>query len=208
MRTVELVRKHLKGLAASLTLCAVALTGCGASPSSTYTGDDGSYLRLPGVWTLFDGLTILRQTDPDAELADGVYINGFALGQDDPAVVLTAADAPTGMLLSADIPEGSTADMDKTVIINNLNELLANGAAKAVEEFRTFEPDSKGNGERGILDINDVNGKSMRMLQMTVTDPDRGRIWVLAITCNTQCFTENKKLIEDISTTWKVDTKR
>ncbi len=199
---------RLKALVASLALCSVALTACGASPSATYTGADGSYLRLPGEWNLFDGKTLLRQSDPEAEVADGVYLMGFALEADDPSAVLTSNDTLTGMLLSSDIPDGSTPEMDRNVLISNLGQLLALGTAQAVEDFSSFDPGGTAVGERAVIDINDASGEPMRLLQMIVTNEDRSRIWVLAITCTPECFTEQKDLIENIATTWKVDTKR
>jgi hypothetical protein len=183
-------------------------TGCGTGPQDTYTQNNGSYLRLPGQWELFSGTDIVRAQDPEAALADGVDMRGFALGTDDAAVVLNSSDTPAGLLLTAAIPEGVTAEMDRAVVITNLNELIGSGGATVVEEFAPITAGDGARGERGTFDVPDLDGDVMRLTQLTVTDEDRTRVWVLIVGCSTECHERQKGLVNEIATTWKVEPKR
>lgn len=208
MRTVVRVITRILASLAVLSLSSVVFTGCGASPSSTYTGTDGSYVRLPGTWTLFDGDTILRVTDPEASVVEGVYLAGFAFGTDDPSAVLRGGDKPAGLLLSTDIPEGAEIDADRSIIVSNLNEMLSMGAASFVEDYSSFETVDGLVGERSVIDMMDYNGDRMRLLQQMVTDDERTHIWVLAVGCSVTCFEKKEEVIRDIAQNWKVDPKR
>lgn len=192
---------------ASISLGTVMLTGCGVSPSSTYTGGDGSFIRLPGNWSIFDGNQVLQASDPEATVSEGVYLSGFALGSTDPSDIITSSSQPTGLLLSTDIPEGTPTDADRQIVITNLADMFASGTATFVEKYRPFTTADGVAGERSVVDITAVDGKQMRLLQQTITNPERTRIWVLAVACSTTCYKEDNGTIENIAQNWKVDVK-
>jgi hypothetical protein len=185
----------------------VTLTACTGGPRDTYTQNNGSYLKLPGEWELFTGPEIVLAQNPDAELAQGVQIGGFALGSDDPNVVMSGTEFPAGILLSAAIPEGTAPELDRVVVVSNLDELITAGQAKVVEDFTTFESGDTTIGMRAVFDIPDLDGDLMRLTQLTVTDKERTQIWVLIVGCTPECFESQRALIDKISSTWKVEPK-
>jgi len=202
------VTTRIMAYIAAILSCVVLLTGCGSPPSSTYTGGDGSYLRLPGTWNLFDGNSVVQATDPEGSVSEGVYISGFALGSKDPATILTSSSKPNGLILSTDIPEGATVENDRAILISNINEMLETGLADIIEDYKSFVTSDGVMGERSVIDVVDVNGKPMRLLQQMITDKERTRIWVLAVGCNKKCYMKETETIEQIAKIWKVDLKR
>jgi hypothetical protein len=202
------VTTRIKASIAAMLASAVLLSGCGSSPSATYTGGDGSYLRLPGTWNLFDGNSIIQATDPEGSVSEGVYISGFSLGSKDAATILTSSTQPNGLILSTDIPEGATAENDRAILISNINEMLETGVASVIDDYKSFVTSDGVTGERSVIDVVDVNGKPMRLLQQMITNKERTRIWVLAVGCNKECFVKETEIIEQIAKIWKVDVKR
>jgi hypothetical protein len=192
----------------AILLALLAVSACTGGPRDTYTQNAGSYLRLPGEWELFTGEELVRSQDPEGELADGIEMRGFALDSDDPSVVLNSTDKLGGLLLSTAIPDGVTAEADRSVIITNLSELLATGEARLVEDFISFDAGNGVVGERATFDVPDADGDVMRLTQLTVTDEDRTRVWVLLVGCSTVCHERQSGLVENITTTWKVEPKR
>jgi hypothetical protein len=189
-------------------LLLLGLSGCVTGPKDTYTQNAGSYLRLPGQWQLFTGEEIVRSQDPKAALAEGIDMRGFALGSNDPSVVLNSTDTPAGIILTAAIPEGVTAEMDRGVVITNLNELLSTGGATLVQGFTPTDLGSGTVGERATFDVPDIDGDVMRLTQLTVTDEERTRVWVLIVGCNIECHESQRGLVTEITNTWKVETKK
>jgi hypothetical protein len=157
---------------------------------------------------LFTGEQIVRSQDPKAELADGIDMRGFALGSDDASVVLNSTDIPAGIILTAAIPEGVTSEMDRAVVVTNLNELLNTGGATLVEEFTPLAPEGGLVGERSTFDVPDIDGDVMRLTQLTVTDEARTRVWVLIVGGSTECHESQRALVKEITTTWKVEQER
>ena len=206
--TVVDVTKSITATVAAILAIFMLLTGCGSTPSSTYTGGDGSYLRLPGTWNLFDGNSVIQATNPEGSVSEGVYISGFSLESKDAATVLTSSSKPNGLILSTDIPAGATTDNDRAILFPNINELLKSGVANIIDDYKTFVTSDGVEGERSVIDVVDVNGEPLRILQQMITNEERTRIWVLAVGCSKDCYINETKLIEQIAKVWKVDVKR
>jgi hypothetical protein len=187
-----------------VTMGLLALVGCGG-PRDSYAQTPGSYLKLPGQWQLFSGSEIVTSQDPSAEVPEGIDMQGFAIGEAPVTSVLNSSDDLAGLLLNSPIPEGVTKDMDRAIVITNLNDLIVNGGAGVVSDFTTFDAGADMVGERATFDVPDTDGDVMRLTQITVTDEQRTQVRVLIVGCNTVCHERHLGLMEKIITTWKVE---
>lgn len=178
-----------------------------AAPRSTYTGGNGSFLKLPGKWSLYSGKTLVEAQDASAVLAEGTNLYGFSKSAISAADVVTSSDDVAGILLSAPLLKGATSDIIRGGLVTNIVELLATGVAKANEDFTPIDIGTEIKGERAVLDVSDRNGKKMRLLQITATNKDLTRVWVLGLACSIKCFENQKELIESIASNWKVEIK-
>lgn len=200
-----------------LAVAATALLGACGSGKYRYVknASQHTFFRIPDDWKLFDEDQILSNSEDSPEAKDSFKEQSWSVGFDAsprPSVrnVLSAARHPTGL---AQVRTLSPAQRD-TFSLSSLRSLLlpfdplSEEAAQTgdVEVLGTRDVSQDGlHGNEFLLNLKTKEGGLIKWRQIALLDPKVGKVHVLAITCDVNCYETNEGVIEKVVASWKVE---
>ena len=195
-------------------LVAVALLGaaCGR-PDYHYvkSTSDRTFVRVPEKWTLFDEDEVLSLSDESPEAKAQFKRLNWAVAFDAaprPSLehLLSASEHPTGLVqaqtmgderrrLSFGLPALRSVLLGFDPLENDTVEVVRNTPVKRPGGL---------NGQDLLLNIRLSDGAIIRFRQVALADSSFRKVHVLAISCSTQCFEANEKVIDQVVASWKI----
>jgi hypothetical protein len=201
---------------AMLAFCAVGLVACGG-PKYHYvkSTSNHTFVRLPKDWTLYDEDQLLKVSDESPEAKAQFKQLSWSVAFDaapKPSLDHVLADAghPTGLvqvrtLLPEQRDSFSLADL-RTLLLPF--DPLAQEAQQAgdVEVVDVKDVHQAGglHGTDLLLNLKTDGGDRVKWRQVALVDGAVHKVHVLAVSCTTDCYDENQKVIDQVVTSWKV----
>jgi len=195
---------------------AIVLAGCG-SPKYHYvkSTSDQTFVRVPREWTLFDEDQLLRVSDESPEAKAQFKRLSWSVAFDaapKPSLdhVLSDAGHPTGLvqvrtLLPEQRDSFSLADL-RTLLLPF--DPLADDAQQEGEvemlDVREVRRPGGLHGSELLINLKTDDGQLVKWRQVALVDSGVRKVHVLAVSCSTDCYNQNEKVIDQVVTSWKV----
>lgn len=192
---------HYRSVVSSVLIAfaLIGLSACSAPEvTSTYVGSStsGSYARTPAGWDT----AVL--TDEETIGLDAFW----AVGAKGAEVLLTATDVPTGVLQRRSAASGEKIEvLRRDVTFANFDSQVAAGNIR-VESEEPVTVDGL-NGTRSVFLYNPVPTIEAKVVQVVVLESKSKTLHSISVGCSQECFDENKSTIDQITSSWKVDSK-
>ena len=195
-----------------------ALSACG-NPDYQYISNaqESLFFRVPYEWQVY------RMTEKDKEGRPAPLPAGIERSWH---VVVDAAAQPTPDNVNRELPESPVIDAQVYALSSYNNDTMSQsklrevmfgfdpllqdpGVPKAWEVVGASELAFEGGvvGTRVVINApsKDDPTKFYSRSGSTMFDPATGRIYLLAVTCEAQCYLDNQRLIDDVASSWTVN---
>lgn len=183
---------------AAVALSLAALAACGSpTVTSTYVGSttSGSYARTPAGWST----AVL--TDEETIGLDAFWAEG-AKGAE---TLLTATDVPTGVLQRRSAATGESLKvLTRDITFANFDAQVAAGNIRVKSE-KPVTIDGL-NGTRSVFLYNPIETVEAKVVQIVVLDTTKQTLHSISVGCSQECFDTNTAVIDQITSSWKVDS--
>ena len=195
---------------------AIVLAGCG-SPKYHYvkSTSDQTFVRVPREWTLYDEDQLLGVSDESPEAKAQFKRLSWSVAFDaapKPSLdhVLSDAGHPTGLvqvrtLLPEQRDSFSLADL-RTLLLPF--DPLADDAQQEGEvevlDVREVRRPGGLHGSELLINLKTDDGQLLKWRQVALVDSGVRKVHVLAVSCSTDCYNQNEKVIDQVVTSWKV----
>lgn len=192
------------------------MAACG-SPKYQYlkSTSDRTFVRLPSNWTLFDEDDLLQGSDKSAEEKANFKGRTWSVAFDaspKPSVdhILGKTAHPSGLvqvrtLSGAERDAFSLADLRSLLL--PFDPLSPSPQEMGQVEVLDAKEVSRAGGLHGsemFLNVKSTDGPPLKWRQIALTDATVSRIHVLVISCDDECYTANKDVINTVIDSWKV----
>jgi hypothetical protein len=199
------------GRAAVAVLAVGAAAGCGSSGYHyVKSSSNGSFLKVPEAWHLYDGDDYFRATGDAAITGSGL---GWAVAFDasrrpDLANVMNLSAAePAGVVRIRPITTFDDHDRASYEALRNLDfpvdRLVSQGDAEVVG-FKELRTDSGYKGARVVFRVRNSNGRLVTIDQTAYYDPDVTKVYSLTFGCSTQCYDDHFRTIDRVVGSWRL----
>ena len=197
----------------ALLLTVVAVAGACGEPQYHYlkTSELDAYFRVPRDWTLFSQTQFkdaLTGTEIPPVLQRITWASAFDASQS-PSLgnLFTPSTSPAGFsqIKALNVIEQGRLSFDELRnYVLPLDQLLQAGDAEPLDGLydQVF---ARGDlhGTRAIWAIDTEDGHFV-FDQVAMFDPDRARVFLLVITCATDCYESNRRMIDELVNSLKV----
>lgn len=197
----------------------IVLVACG-SPRYHYvkSTSDRTFMRVPFDWTLYDEDELLKASDDSNEAKAQFKKLTWSVAFDaapDPSLehILSPSDHPTGLVqVRTLLPEQrdgfSLSDLRSLLLsFDPLTEDAQSGGDVEVLESKELTRDGGLHGNEMLLNLKTGDGDVVKWRQVALVDAGVSKVHVLAISCNTECYSANEGVIDKIVASWKVKTR-
>ncbi len=208
---------RLLGRAATLAVALVLVTSaaCG-SPKYHYVknSSEGTYVKVPQDWALFDEEEITKGLDQSREAKDAYNRTAWSVAFDaapSPSldhILSPRADHPTGLVqvrtLSPEERDGFSLANLRSLLLEV--DPLADREAPGVEVVGSRDVDRPGglHGNEFVVNLRTNEGTRLKWRQIALVDSAVRKVHVLAISCEDDCYAANEKVIDQVVSSWQV----
>lgn len=176
---------------------------------------DRTFVRVPAQWTLFDEDDLLKDSADSAEMQTRFKELTWSVAFDAaprPSLdhLFTPSDHPTGLvrvrtLLPSQRDEFTLADLRSILLPFDplSDEAQTTGGVEVIDASEV----SRSGGLHGselLLNIRSEENKVVKWRQIALLDSEIKKVHVLAISCDDDCYTANKDVIDRVVDSWKV----
>jgi len=195
-------------------LLAVMLAGLAACTGSGYhyvtSRKTGVYLKVPTDWRVFDKSAIVNGLKSNGSVVDDqtLFIAAFD-GAPKPSVLHAADPAsthPTGLVRVKQL----TADERDLVSFQALRNLIFS-VDDGIQQDKVkvlgqadLTPSAGLRGQRYVYEVTQDGSANFVVDQTVLVDNATSRLFVLAVTCESTCYQNNRKDIDKVVTSWTV----
>lgn len=202
-----------------MPLVAVVLlvaVGCG-SPKYHYvkSSSDRTYLRVPQDWTLFDEDQLASGLDESPEAKEQYKRLTWSVAFDaapkpslDHVLSLSLSDHPVGLvqvrtLLPEQRDQFSLSSL--RAVLLDFDPLGSDQQADVeVVDSRDVERPGGLHGNELLINIKNPGGQVLKWRQIALVDSGVRKVHVLALSCEADCYAKNRKVIDQVVSSWKV----
>ena len=203
--------------AVAAVVASVLVAGACGSPKYHYvkSSADGTYVRVPHEWTLFDEDQLVTGLDESPEAKEQYKRLTWSVAFDaaprpslDNVLSLSLSDHPVGLVqVRTLLPE-----QRDTFSLSSLRSVLldfdplASDQQADVEVLDSRDVERPGglHGNELLINIKNPGGKVLKWRQIALVDSGVRKVHVLAIRCHTDCYTKNQEAIDQVVASWKV----
>jgi hypothetical protein len=209
------VTSRLARIVLAATVGVAVLAACGDSGFQyVKSSSDGSYLKVPDDWQLYDTEEVLAAQTGQTVTSDLDDDNGWAVAFDaapEPTVlnvVSLSADHPTGVTQVRPITTFQQHDEASLKSLRNLDfavdDLLSTGDAELMrsEELQT---DAGHWGTRNVFAVRNPQGERIVIDQTAYYDQGATKVFSLTMSCSAACYADNEGTIDEIVESWTLE---
>jgi len=202
----------------SALVLAGALAGCGGSNYRFVNNSaEGAFFKVPSSWKIFP----LTEQDTEGRApklpVDTQRIWHIAFdAADKPDQAHLELDRPTEPVGDVQIYALSSSDNDQVsasslrrIIFGGVDPILQDPGTPAQWEVVSYAPIDSSHGIVGSRTVINVPSTEQPNTWVTLDgselfDPTLGRAYLLLVRCESQCYLNDRKSIDEIATSWKV----
>ena len=209
--------RAIVGRMAAAALLAAMLTACSGGSSYRYVAnrENGNFFKVPSSWKLED-ITAADAADRPTETASNVrsvwhtvFSGGVPVpGGGEPAEVVGSAQI---FLVSASYREQLSLSSIRTQIFGGVDPLFAPdelvGSSVRVVSYTALQGGTGVSGSRVVANLNLAEDDAPQWVTRDVSllfDPRKGRVFVLAMACESECYLQNRTEIDRVAASWTV----
>ena len=195
---------------------AIVLAACG-SPKYHYvkSTSDHTFVRVPRKWTLYDEDQLLRVSDESPEAKAQFKQLSWSVAFDaapKPSLdhVLSDAGHPTGLvqvrtLLPEQRDSFSLSDLRTLLLPFDplAEEAQQQGEVEVIDIHEVHRPGGL-HGSELLINLKADSGELVKWRQVALVDSGVRKVHVLAVSCSTDCYKRNEKVIDQVVTSWIV----
>ena len=205
------------GVVGALSVACI-LSACGASKYQFVNNStEGAYFKVPTSWSVFH-LTEQDQEGRAPKLptaTERIWHIGFDADHH-PDQAHLDQDRPNSVVGDVQIYALSSADNDtlsqsslRRIIFGGVDPVLQDPGTPAAWEVVSYTPVDSSNGIIGSRTVINVPSTDDPNAWVTIDgteliDPTLGRAYMLLMRCESQCYVNQRKSIDEIATSWKV----
>lgn len=175
---------------------------------------EGTYVKVPQEWALFDEEAITKGLDQSREAKDAYNRLAWSVAFDaapSPSlehILSPSADHPTGLVqvrtLSPEERDGFSLSNLRSLLLEF--DPLGDSQAPGIEVLGSRDVDRPGglHGNEFVVNLRTSEGTRVKWRQIALVDSAVRKVHVLAISCEDDCYAANEKVIDQVISSWQV----